>query len=213
MNQLHDEFTSISKPMWKTVKCKHSLPSQSHHLPQPETISALAAAIMRSSWKSNKGLQGEQLYTGIIPLGCYGMFFHQTTVCQALVQMEKALTCLWGTQIYLLLAGKKDDDNSELFAIFFFKPATLLAGWICGHCTVSHTACWQFPNGWLFQPWLIFSLSHTKHSNKHRDQWVNTQCPCQGGRVMILFLWWEKWEIHHTIGMPDTNLQTTTPSV
>lgn len=93
MYKLYDEFTCISKLVCKTVKCKQSLPSQSHHLPQPETISALAAAIMRSSWKSNEGLQGEQLYTRIIPLGCYGMFFHQTTVCQALVQMEKALTC------------------------------------------------------------------------------------------------------------------------
>lgn len=105
------------KPICKTVKCKRSLPSQSHHLPQPETISALAAAIMRSSWKSNKGLQGEQLYTSIIPLCCYGMFFHQTTVCQALVQMEKALACLWPTQIY---------QQGEEFESSSTSPATVL---------------------------------------------------------------------------------------
>lgn len=175
-------MSSISKPMCKTVKCKHSLPSHSHHhLPQPETISALAAAIMRSSWKSNKGLQGEQLYTSVIPLGCYGMFFHQTTVCQALAQIEKALTCLWLAQIHLLLAGKNSDDNFELFSIFVL--AAVLTGWISGHFTVSHTVCWQFPIGWLFQLWLIFSLSHIKHSNRVRDQWVNTQCSCQGGPV------------------------------
>lgn len=126
MYKLYDEFTTISKSMCKTVTCKHSLPSQSHHLPQPETISALAAAIMRSSWKSNKGLQGEQLYTSIIPLGCYGMFFHQTTVCQALVQMEKALTCLWSTYNSFQQVKDKSDDNFEQF---FFLPATVVNIW------------------------------------------------------------------------------------
>lgn len=139
---------------------------------------------MRSSWKWNKGLQGEQLHTSIIPLGCCGMFFHQTTVCQALVQMERALTCLGLTQIYLLLAEKNYDDNFKLSAIFV--PATVPAGWIFGHFTLSLAVCWQFPNGWLFQLWLIFSLSHAKHSNKRRDSWVswvNAQCPCKGGLV------------------------------
>lgn len=152
MNQLHDEFTSISKTMWKTVMCKHSLPSQSHHLPQPETISALAAAIMRSSWKSNEGLQREQLYTGIIPLGCYGMFFHQTTVCQALVQMEKSTYMFVRGHRFIcyLLARMMMIILNYLrffFVCLFVLPAILLAGCVCGHCTVSHTACWQFPNG------------------------------------------------------------------
>lgn len=99
--------------MYCTVKCKHSLPSRSHHLPQPGTISALAAAIMRSSWESNKGLQGELLYTSIIPLGCCGMFFHPTTVCQALVQMENALTCLEPD-----LSNKKSELSANFNSFF-----------------------------------------------------------------------------------------------
>lgn len=67
--------------------------------------------------------------------------------------------------------------------IYLFLPAIVLSGWISDHLTVSHTVCWQFPNGWLFQPWLNFSLSHTKQSNKHRDQSANTQRPCEGGIV------------------------------
>lgn len=140
---------------------------------------------MRSSWKSNKGLQGEQLYTSIIPLGCYGMFFHQTTVCQALVQMEKALTCLRPTTFYMLLAGYNslNEYNFELSAIL---RVIVLAGWISGH--LLYHICWRFPNGWMFRSsWLILLISHTKNSNERWGQWVNTQCPCQGGLVSWLY--------------------------
>lgn len=53
--------------------------------------------------------------------------------------------------------------------------------------TLLYHICWRLPNGWQFQFWLILSISHTKHSNERWGQWVNTECPCQGGLVPWLY--------------------------
>lgn len=195
------------KPICKIVKCTRSLPSQSHHLPQPETISVLAAAIMRSSWKSNKGLQGEQLSTSIIPLGCYGMFFHQTTVCQALVQMEKALARLWPTETFHLLAGDQSDETSELSSI---SPATVLVKVSSGplYCI---TYVGNSRMGDCSRVTHPLNLPHTT------QQWtagsVSKQCPCQGGLVSWLYSVGGSHKKFITHLVCQSLQHTTTPSV
>lgn len=162
------------------VKCKCSLPSKSHHLPQPETISCCSdnEKQLDVKWRPAGWAAQHQHYSKRLPWNVFppdhsmpGPGPDGESTCMFVTKTDSSFIC-WG-QLWL--------KNGTVYSF-----TSNSAGWEYLVTLLYHICC-RLQNGWQFQFWLILSISHTKHSNERRGQWVNTECSCQGGFVPWLY--------------------------